>query len=212
MTFSKKVGLILSISALAAFCAGVVISELGSKQSDELATSDAVELEDDIAPPRRTAEFAEPKSLAFSENEDFPIFSDVPPATLDSEAVESFVSTRWVGEYRVVFVDVDELRAVIRESEVNEILRIQLLDEKPVELIAAKAEEYSSGWQTGHAAWRGGVGNEELSSAVFVVDPSGELNGVINSSLLGRVKIEKVPDTNFHVIWKRAKGFYQPHD
>ena len=99
----------------------------------------------DDAPERTTVRVGEPT----------PIFTDVPDAQIDHAAMEDFISKRPIGAYRIVTVNSDALRSVIRQSEVQPTFDLVLLDAIPITLVAKEATEYSSGWQTGQATWLG---------------------------------------------------------
>ena len=140
------------------------------------------------------------------------VLADVPEAEIDRMAVSRFVSRLPIGDYRIVSIDGDALRAIIRNANAEPAFDVQLLDPEPVTLIAREAQEYYSGWQSGHAGWGGAIQGQELSSATFVIDPNCVVDGSINSPRTGTVKFERIPDTSHYLIWALAPDFVQPYE
>jgi len=140
-----------------------------------------------------------------SENTPYPtlpkIFVDANELQLNHQVIDSFTSRRPMSKYRVVTVDSDLLRTLIRES-TDEGFEIRLFDDGFIKLVTRGARESSSGWDTGIGTWVGGVADDEMSSASFIVGPDGSVNGVVHTAELGRIKIEPIKGTSHHLIWR----------
>lgn len=132
------------------------------------------------------------------------LFSDVPDSQIDYKALEGFFNARHIGAYRIVNVNTDLFRGIIRQADGPANLSLKLLSSDPVKLTVKAAEEYSSGWKAGLANWRGHIADDPTSQAYFVCAADGSLNGVVTSLELGRIKIEPINGTPYHIIWKAS--------
>ena len=137
------------------------------------------------------------------------ILVDAPDDQVEHADLESFIQQRPLDAYRIVTVDSDALRTVIRDVGQHPGFQLRLLSPSPVTLIAKSAEEHSDGWQSGLATWMGTVAGDDSSSATFVVSPDGSVNGKINSRESGRIAIEPIPNTPYHIVWRLQQGFEQ---
>lgn len=140
------------------------------------------------------------------------ILRDVSDKNLDHRALESFLTKRPMGAYRIVEIDSNELQARIRESEESSIFEIALISETPVRLIAKSADEFHSGWRTGQSTWLGKVDDDEVSSARFLVAPDSTVNATIRSVEFGRIKIEPIPSTPYHIVWTMDPSYTRKID
>lgn len=141
------------------------------------------------------------RSLAAESNTSV-LFEDVPEIQLDHANLEPFLEKRRIAAYRIVSVNSDVLRSIIRQSGEQPAFQVALLDGPPLTLISIGAIEHSAGWQTGIGTWSGRVEGDETSRASFVIGADGSVNGVVRSRSSGRVKIEPVKNTPHHAIWR----------
>lgn len=178
---------------------------------DESAGDNAVQPEQSRALPEfdevPSAAPATPDRTFLSTQAKAAIFADVSDSELDHEGLEEFISARPIGAYRIVHVDGDALRTLIRDSGQTGSFEVQLLDGDPMSLVSEYAEEHSSGWQSGFASWIGQVEGDETSRASFNVRPDGMVDGVVRTLATGRIKIEPIQDTQIHIIWQWAPDF-----
>ena len=132
------------------------------------------------------------------------LFADMTDSQFSQPEVQAFLADRLILEYRIVSVNSDQLRSNIREFPAVTSFDVRLLDSEPITLVTSAATEHSEGWQSGYATWVGGVDGDEASSATLFVAPDGSVNGQVRTIKHGRVKIENIPGTSAHLIWKRV--------
>ena len=141
----------------------------------------------------------------------------LPDDALPQEVLSAFLEARHVGDYRVVEVDTDALRQMIREayppSTVAGLPRISLplIDMSLVEIGLRGGGEEHAGWQTGIATFLGRVTEDEYSSVTCVVAPDGSVNLTIRTAGK-RYKLEKTSLLPYHVYWSLGEGFSRKID
>lgn len=140
------------------------------------------------------------------------LFADTDPTGISSSDLDSFLSARYMDIYRIVRANADELRERIRNVAREPSFEVHVFEETPIVLVAIQAEEYHSGWRSGHAYWFGSVQGHEASRVQLSVFADGTINGVIRSPAFSRIKIEPIKGTPYHVIWRSARGFVGPID
>lgn len=141
-----------------------------------------------------------------------PLLTDVPESQLDHQILESFLRVRPIGAYRIVRIDSDSLRTIIRQSADVPGFDIQLLDSDPTKLITHSAIEHSSGWQTGLANWSGIADGGKAGRSSFVIAPDATVSGVFYTLQHGRIKIEPIPGTPHHIVWQWDPGYTKKID
>ena len=101
-----------------------------------------------------------------------------PNDAVPSSVLQAFLDSGPIAEYRIVTVDVESLREVIRASGIPPDTRtftipFPLLDGTAVSIEITAAGEYHEGWQTGHAQLLGKVHDDELTMFQGVLAPDG---------------------------------------
>ena len=141
----------------------------------------------------------------------------LPDDVLPHDVLSAFLEARHVGDYRVVEVDVDGLRQMIREAYVPSgvsgppAISLPLIDMSLVKIVLRGGGEEHAGWQTGIATFFGRVAEDEYSSVICVVGPDGSVN--LTSRVNGkRYKLEKASLLPYHVYWSLGEGFSQKLD
>lgn len=152
------------------------------------------------------------RKIVVSSSDKDAILVDVPDDQIDHADLEEFIEKRPMDAYRIVHVNSDALRTVVRRVNQQPSFELQLLNTSPVTLVAEDAEEHSSGWQSGLATWRGTVAGADYSYAMFIVSPDGSVNGKVRSRDFGRIAIEPIPNTPYHIVWQLQDGFSQKID
>ena len=145
-------------------------------------------------------------------NQEALVFADVVDYLYYQEAIQKFTEFHPVGEFRIVEFNSNQFRELIRNANGAAGFELRLLDDGPIRVVAEAAGESHSGWQSGFASWIGRVGNEKLSSVQFLASPDGTIDGLIFSPSTGRIKIDAVPDTPYHIIWGLEEGIRQRLD
>jgi len=144
-----------------------------------------------------------PGLVTIATNNASPILVDVDQSLVDSNILNEYLSKRSIQQYRVVTVDAEALRQEIRDVNQDGVVEIALFDEDPVRLIATDAKEYHSGWQSGFGTWTGKVDGDEFSTVLINVSPDGSVNGTIRSPTSGRIKLESIGPSKYHLLWKK---------
>jgi len=150
-----------------------------------------------------TPDVVTPALVTIATNNASPILVDVDQSLVDSNILNEYLSKRSIQQYRVVTVDAEALRQEIRDVDQDGVVEIALFDENPVRLVAADAKEYHSGWQSGFGTWTGKVDGDEFSTVLFSVSPDGTVNGTIRSPTSGRIKLESIGPSKYHLLWKK---------
>lgn len=153
-----------------------------------------------------------PDRLIVSGNESQSIFADVLDEQIDHASIENFLAARPIGAYRIVTVNSDGLRDLIRQSSGESSFTVRLINEEPITLVPKDAKEHSSGWKSGLGTWRGKVAGDEMSRASFVISPDGTVDGVVRTVESGRIKIEPIDGTNLHIVWQLSADFKREMD
>lgn len=138
--------------------------------------------------------------------------ADVPEDQIERADLEAFIAKRPLDAYRIVRVDSDVLRALIRKADLQSDFELRLLATSTITLVATHAEEHSTGWQNGFGTWSGRVAGDDYSYAMFAVSPDGSVHGTVRSREAGRIRIEPIPYTPWHIVWRLQKGFRQRID
>lgn len=133
------------------------------------------------------------------------LIADVRSSEIDNDLIAQFPSKRRVAEYRVVHIDSDMLRNYIRQLDQEPGLTARFLAQE-IPIIAEGGVEHSAGWQAGFARLGGRVANDPFSTVSLVIGPDGAVSGVVRSPTIGRIKIDPIPGTSQHVIWRRDYG------
>lgn len=142
------------------------------------------------------------------------LFQDVEVDLDQNPAIREFVQSRPAAKYRIVNTNAEELLENIRTASADptHIIEVQLLSNELTELGSVEAQEHVSGWQAGLGTWRGSIVGDESSSGSFTVSGDGRLNGYVRSAEFGRIKIEPVQDSAFHLIWSADPTFVMQTD
>jgi hypothetical protein len=142
------------------------------------------------------------------------LFQDVEIDLDTNPVIREFVQARPAAEYRIVNTNIDELLENMRRASADpsHIIEIQLLNNEVTRLSSMQAQEHASGWQAGLGTWRGSILGDETSSASFTVSGDGRLNGYVRSAEFGRIKVEPIQDSSFHLIWLADPNFVMQID
>jgi len=150
-------------------------------------------------------------------SESQPFIQFVDDGELPGDVLETFLKTRPVGDYRVVRIDTDALRQMLRnadlpasDSKVPKIF-VSLVDGTLVEVLLKSGGESHSGWQTGLASFRGTVAGDQYSMVKCVVSPDGSADLVIRTAGQ-RYKLEKTSIPPYHVYWSWDPDFSRKID
>lgn len=130
------------------------------------------------------------------------IFWDVPADEIDHASLEQYLLDRPIEWYRIIDVNTDLLRTYIRTQDQTPGLQINLVGDHPTTVVVRRAEEHHEGWRAGNASWQGRLADDPASNVSLFVQPDGSLTGVVNSGRTGRIKIESIPGTAHHILWK----------
>ncbi len=154
-------------------------------------------------------------SVADSESPSFIRFLD--DDVLPKDMLESFLDARHVGEYRVVEIDTDALRQILRDAFTSSVdsetptISLPLVDGTYVEVLLRSGGENHSGWQAGFGSFFGSISGDELSTVQCTISPDGSTSLVIRTEGK-RYKLDKTAILPYHVYWLRGEGFYQQID
>ncbi len=154
------------------------------------------------------------KSLA-SESQAFIQFVD--DGELPGDELETFLEKRPVGDYRVVRIDTDALRQMLRNAFPPAIdtkgptISLSLVDGSLVEVLLKGGGESHSGWQTGFASFLGTVVGDQYSTVQCVMSPDGSADLVIRNAGQ-RYKLEKTSILPYHVYWSWDPEFSRKID
>ena len=136
----------------------------------------------------------------------------LPDDSIPQDVLRAFVDARPIGEYRVVEIDTDALREMIREareaasSSTKLTISFPLVDESMISLELNAAGEHYDGWQAGIGTFIGTVAGLEYSSVTCVLGPDGSVNLTIR--VPGeRYAIRKTSLLPYHVYWTLKQGF-----
>jgi len=130
----------------------------------------------------------------------------LPDNIVDNDVLDEFIAKRPIKDYRVVEIDVDALRTIIRQahesiqSSTKPTISLPLLDGTAVSIELLQAEEHHESWQSGIASFIGRVVGSEPSSVVCIVGPDGSLS-LTMSLPRDRYKIEKTTLLPYHIYW-----------
>lgn len=136
---------------------------------------------------------------------------------LPEDMLESFLDARHVGDYRVVEIDTDALRAFLRDAypqaDASELptISLPLVDGTYVEVLLRDGGEHYFGWRAGFASFYGSISGDEYSTVQCTVSPDGSASLTIRTAGR-RYKLDKTPVLPYHVYWLLGEGFYQQID
>ena len=137
--------------------------------------------------------------------------------SLPKDVLDSFLQARHIGDYRVVEIDTDALRQMLREayppSDGSDLptISLPLVDRALVKIVLRGGGESHSGWQSGIASFLGRVAGDEYSSVQCVISPDRSANLTIRTAGK-RYKLEKTSVLPYHVYWSLGEGFSQQID
>lgn len=141
----------------------------------------------------------------------------LPDDVLPQRVLSDLLVARHVGDYRVVEVDTDALRQLIRDASASPTetdppsISLPLVDQSPISIELNDANESHQGWQTGIASFHGQVAGDEMSTVICMIAPDGSMNLVIRTAGR-RYKLEKSPLLPYHIYWVRGEGFSRKID
>ncbi len=138
------------------------------------------------------------------------LFHDVDEAMLDKAILEQFLEKRPVHRYRVVTIDSDSIRSIIRD-EYNNLLPLNLFDDTKLVSYASSKDDYVTGFEAGISAWSGGIIGEEYGSVVLVIDANGMIEGTIRTSD-GYYRITRAGRSPYQFIWQIVPGYTETID
>ena len=146
-----------------------------------------------------------------------PFIQFVDDSEIPGDELETFLKKRPIGNYRVVRIDTDALRQMLRDtfpsqddSKTHKI-SLTLVDGTSVEVVLKGGGESHSGWQTGFATFLGSVTGDEYSTVQCVISPDGSADLVIRTAGQ-RYKLEKTAVLPFHVYWSLDREFRKKID
>jgi len=136
---------------------------------------------------------------------------------LPEDVLDSFLKARHIGDYRVVEIDTDALRQMLREAyppsddSDSPTISLPLIDGALVKIELGGGDESHSGWQVGFASFLGRVAGDEYSSVQCVISPDGSANLTIRTA--GKCyKLEKTSVLPYHVYWSLGEDFNRQID
>jgi hypothetical protein len=132
-------------------------------------------------------------------------FADVDEAELDRGVLARFLDSKPVERYRIVKIDSDAFRSVIRDSSSGQITEIELFSDEIIGVKSIQREEHASGWQTGMANWIGKIVGQETSSVQMLLIPGGGVRATFVTST-GYYRIEQPEYMPYHVLWQMDRG------
>ncbi len=127
---------------------------------------------------------------------------DVDEAQLDKGVLESFLQSKPpIARYRLVQVDADTFRTVIRDPTPGLESVIQLFDNERITVKTIQQREHVSGLQTGIGTWLGKVVGQDASTVQMVIAPDGGVEATFLTSS-GRYRLEGIGLPPYHVVWQ----------
>ncbi len=141
----------------------------------------------------------------------------LPDDAIPQDILRDFIDARHIGGYRVVQIDTDALRAIIRDahesasSSAKPVISFPLVDGSTVSIELIAAEEHYDGWQSGIGTFIGRVVGDEYSSVQCVLGPDGSVHLTIRTSG-ERHAIRKTSLLPYHVYWTLGQGFNKKID
>ncbi len=134
----------------------------------------------------------------------------LPDDVLPEAILNDYLSARRVADYRVVTVDADALRQLLRDASPSESDRLEislpLINQSRILIEIRAGGESHDGWQSGFATFVGQVAGNELSTVQCVIAPDGSVSLVIREAGGKRYKLEKTPLLPYHIYWERGEG------
>jgi len=150
-----------------------------------------------------------------SESERFIQFVD--ESELPVNVLEALLKKRRFGDYRVVRVDTDALRQMLRDAysstsdTIKPSISLSLVDGTPIDVLLKNGGESNSGWQAGFASFLGSVAEDEYSTVQCLISPDGSADLVIRKAG-NRYKLEKTEILPYHIYWSRELEFSKKID
>lgn len=201
------IAVVISILVIARIQTSASLSNSGSMSESEAEnSSDAVGNDSESTSKVGESDINRPEQIVLPVSGSTQFFSDVEEDDIDAVAVSRMLEKRRISAYRVVQVDSDAIRAQLRQGEIQNGIDFRLLDDIPVTFVPRQAADHTDGWKTGLGMARGQIRGDPESYAQFVIGADGAMNGVFRSVEFGRIKIERIPDTPHHMIWKLGPG------
>ena len=125
--------------------------------------------------------------------------NSVDEAVLDPNTVAEFSAGRPMSRYRVVSINQDVFRNIVRGNEQE--FQLPLFDDTILNLSAYSMEEYVSGPRNGMASWMGRDIDDDNSAVSLVVGPDGHVIGNIKISD-GIYEIQATDTLPYHFIFQ----------
>ena len=147
--------------------------------------------------------------LADTDSQTFVRF--VPDEVLPKNVLDTFLENRDIGKYRVVVVDADAIRQVLRDAfspsdgTESPTISLPLVDGALITIELQRGGESHSGWQAGLASFGGKVAGNKFSAVTCVISPDGSVNLTI-STAGRRYKLEQSTLLPYHIYWSNGKG------
>ena len=134
----------------------------------------------------------------------------LPDDVLPEAVLNDFLSARRVADYRVVTVDADALRQLLRDASPSESdwleISLPLINQSRISIEVRAGGESHDGWQSGFATLVGKVAGNELSRVICVIAPDSSVSLIIREAGGKRYKLEKTPLLPYHIYWERGEG------
>jgi len=135
------------------------------------------------------------------------IITFVPDDVLPEVVLSDLLSARRVADYRIVTVDSDGLRQLIRDASPSPTgsvwleISLPLVNQSLISIELTSGEESYDGWQSGIASFFGKVAGNEMSSVQCVIAPDGSVSLVIRAAGK-RYKLDKMSLLPYHIYWE----------
>jgi hypothetical protein len=140
------------------------------------------------------------------------VITFLPDSVLPKGVLSEFLEARRVADYRVVEVDSDALRQLIREAWTTStdkkfhVISLPLVDQSTTSIELRGGGADPGGWQSGFASFFGNIAEDETSTVQCVIAPDASVNLTIRT-VGKRYKLEKTSMLPFHIYWVRSDGF-----
>ena len=132
-----------------------------------------------------------------------------PDDVLPEAVLTELLSAKRVADYRVVTVDVDALRQLLRDAPPSESdwleISLPLFNQSLISIEIRAGGESHEGWQSGFASFVGKIAGNELSTVQCVIAPDGSVNLVIRGAGK-RYKLEETALLPYHIYWQQGEG------
>lgn len=143
------------------------------------------------------------------------VFEFLPDDVLPEAVLYEWLSERQVANYRVVTVDADTLRQLLRDASPTDsdrlAISLPLVDQSLISIEIISGGEWHDGWRSGFASLLGKIAGDELSTVQCVIAPDGSMSLVIRGAG-NRYKLDKTPLLPYHIYWEQGEGSGQEID